>query len=63
MSNILSFETEHLTFPNSTIDWEGRLKFAMNIMEYLFRLEEVKPEPLRMCKICAHLFGLTADKR
>ncbi|XP_055913868.1 divergent protein kinase domain 1C isoform X3 [Eupeodes corollae] len=46
-----------------TIDWAARLKFAMQIMDFLYRLESVKPEPIRICKIEPDLFGMTADKR
>ncbi|XP_055847182.1 divergent protein kinase domain 1C [Episyrphus balteatus] len=46
-----------------TIDWAARLKFAMQIMDFLYRLESVKPEPIRLCKIEPELFGMTADKR
>lgn len=47
----------------ATIDWAARLKFAMQIMDFLYRLESVKPEPLRLCKVESDLFGMTADKR
>ncbi|XP_055383622.1 divergent protein kinase domain 1C [Condylostylus longicornis] len=46
-----------------TIDWEGRLKFALMIMEFLHRLDTIKPEPLKMCKVEPHHFGITFDKR
>ncbi|XP_034105344.1 divergent protein kinase domain 1C [Drosophila albomicans] len=42
---------------------QQRLKHALNIMEYMFRLEEMKPEPLRMCKIQVSRFGMTPDRR
>ncbi|XP_064546060.1 divergent protein kinase domain 1C [Drosophila montana] len=42
---------------------QQRLKHALNIMEYIFRLEEMKPEPLRMCKMQVNRFGLTPDRR
>ncbi|XP_037940733.1 divergent protein kinase domain 1C [Teleopsis dalmanni] len=44
-------------------DWQRRLTFALDIMEYIFRLEDMKPEPLKMCEMNINLFGLTADKR
>ncbi|XP_023168111.1 divergent protein kinase domain 1C [Drosophila hydei] len=42
---------------------QQRLKHALSIMEYIFRLEEMKPEPLRMCKMQVNRFGLTPDRR
>ena len=47
----------------STIDWEGRLKFAMMILEFLHRLDGIKPEPLKICKIQPQFFGITSDKK
>ncbi|KAH8303610.1 hypothetical protein KR018_006788 [Drosophila ironensis] len=40
-----------------------RLKHALNIMEYIFRLDEMKPEPLKMCKMQVNRFGTTPERR
>ncbi|XP_030373017.1 divergent protein kinase domain 1C [Scaptodrosophila lebanonensis] len=42
---------------------QQRLKHALNIMEYIFRLDEMKPEPLKMCKMQVNRFGVTTDRR
>ncbi|CAD7083271.1 unnamed protein product [Hermetia illucens] len=65
------YATEHLKaiHPSAgirqyiSVDWIGRLKFALDIMDYLQRMDEVKPEPLKMCKILPNEFGITIDKR
>eukprot|EP00099_Drosophila_melanogaster_P029989 NP_995949.1 uncharacterized protein Dmel_CG12038 [Drosophila melanogaster] len=40
-----------------------RLKHALNIMEYIFRLDEMKPEPLKMCKMQVNRFGTASERR
>lgn len=32
-------------------------------MEFVFKMDEMKPEPLRMCKMKISNFGVTGDKR
>ncbi|XP_022219651.2 divergent protein kinase domain 1C [Drosophila obscura] len=42
---------------------QQRLKHALNIMEYIFRMDEMKPEPLKMCKMQVNRFGTTPERR
>lgn len=50
-------------FKYSSFDWQKRLKFALSLMEFVFKMDEMKPEPLRMCKMKISNFGVTGDKR
>ncbi|KAI9588522.1 divergent protein kinase domain 1C [Glossina fuscipes] len=61
--NLNILKTDQSLLQYLSFDWHKRLKFALSIMEYIFRLDEIKPEPLKMCKMKLNLFGLTSDKR
>ncbi|XP_073844066.1 divergent protein kinase domain 1C isoform X1 [Musca autumnalis] len=59
--NILKTEQSLLQYISS--DWQKRLKYALSLMEFVFKMDEMKPEPLRMCKMKISNFGVTGDKR
>ncbi|TMW49921.1 hypothetical protein DOY81_005006, partial [Sarcophaga bullata] len=64
--NLNILKTEQTLLQYISFDWQKRLKFALSLMEFVFKMDEMKPEPLRIIKYenAEHVFVETQlDKR